>query len=129
MKGAAKKPKVKKEPDEAANPGDDVKAISAHEKGVLEKIAPVIKQLSDKVAENHTTLNDEKLKEFVPPYLLPKLVEVLAKATSFQADLALVMESGVGNFKKMKAAEKEVKLELSDAKKKSTFFITEIGGT
>ena len=77
--------------------------------------------------ENHTTLKDEKLKDFVPPYLLPKLAEVLAKATSFQADVALVMESGVGNFKKMKAAEKEVKLALSDAKKKSVFSLQKLG--
>ena len=128
FKGAAKKPKVKKESDEAASLDAEVKPISEKEKSVLEKGKIAVKDLSDKVEENHTTLKDEKLKDFVPPYLLPKLAEVLVKATSFQADVALVMESGVGNFKKMKAAEKEVKLALSDAKKKSAFFITENGG-
>ena len=119
---------MKKELGDAASLDSDVKPITEKEKGVLGKSKIFVKELFDKVEENHTTLKDEKLKDVVPPYLLPKLVEVLAQATSFQADVALIMESGVGNFKKMKAAEKEVKLALSDAKKKSAFFITEMGG-
>ena len=97
MKGAAKKPKVEKEPDEAACLGADVKPITEKEKGVLETSKIVVKELSDKVEENHTTLKDEKLKDLcrrtcsrnLSKYSLRPPPSKLMSLSSWKAGLAI----------------------------------------